>query len=75
MTHKKITALSEAIEATPYGQTLMQKLDQINESQEVFSQSLIHILRTDLLSMTDKIIDTIKVEAEEDTPWKLKYMN
>lgn len=53
---QKNVALSEAIEATPYGQTIMQKLDQINDAQNLFSQSLLHILRTDLLSVTDEIM-------------------
>ena len=67
--NQKNIALSEAIEATPYGQTIMQKLDQINESQEVFSQSLIHILRTDLLSITDEIMYINRKRNTRGSKW------
>mgnify|MGYP000878490205 CR=1 FL=1 len=48
--------LSEELENTEYGRKIIRKLDEITEAQNLFSQSLLHILRTDLLSVTDDIL-------------------
>lgn len=48
--------LSEAMEETEYGKKVMDKLNEITEAQKLFSQSLLHILRTDLLAVTDDIM-------------------
>lgn len=48
--------LSEAMEETEYGKKVMDKLNEITEAQKLFSQSLLHILRRDLLAVTDEIM-------------------
>lgn len=53
---EKSMQLSEAMEGTEYGKKVIDKLNEINEAQNLFSQSLLHILRTDLLAVTDDIM-------------------
>ncbi len=48
--------LSEAMEETEYGKKVIDKLNKITEAQNLFSQSLLHILRRDLLEVTDDIM-------------------
>lgn len=48
--------LGAEMENTPFGEAVLEKLDKIEESQNLFSRSLLHILRTDLLNVTDEIL-------------------
>lgn len=48
--------LSRRMEDSLYGKKVLKKLEDIAEHQELYNQSLLHVLRTDLLTVTDEIL-------------------
>lgn len=66
---EKSMQLSEAMEETEYGKKVIAKLNEINESQSLFSQSLLHILRTDLLTTTDEIFYINRKRNTQSSKW------
>ena len=61
--------LSAEMESTEYGKKVIEKLNQINESQNLFSQSLLHILRTDLLAVADEIMYINRKRNTQASKW------
>ena len=61
--------LSEAMEETEYGKKVIKKLDEITEAQNLFSQSLLHILRRDLLAVTDEIMYINRKRNTQSSKW------
>lgn len=61
--------LSDAMERTEYGKKVMDKLNEITEAQNLFSQSLLHILRTDLLAVTDDIMYINRKRNTRGSKW------
>ena len=61
--------LSEAMEETEYGKKVMDKLNEITEAQKLFSQSLLHILRRDLLAVTDEIMYINRKRNTQASKW------
>jgi len=53
---EKLMQLSQAMEETEYGKKVISKLNEITEAQNLFSQSLLHVLSRDLLAVMDEIM-------------------
>lgn len=66
---EKRMRLSEAMEETEYGKKVIQKLNEITEAQKLFSQSLLHILRRDLLAVTDEIMYINRKRNTQSSKW------
>jgi len=52
---KRQAKLSKQLEETEYGRKVLEKLEEISTKQELYNQIVMHMLRTDLLSVTDEI--------------------
>lgn len=53
--NRRQARLSKQLEETEYGRKVLAKLDEISTKQELYNQVVLHMLRTDLLSVTDEI--------------------
>jgi hypothetical protein len=53
--NRRQARLSKQLEDTEYGRKVLAKLDEISTKQELYNQVVMHMLRTDLLSVTDEI--------------------
>lgn len=61
--------LGEHIENSPFGIKVLEKLDDIAKSQDAFSKSLLHMLRADLLSVTDEILYINRKRGTKSSKW------
>ena len=61
--------LGEKMETSPFGVLVLDKLNEIQESQAVFSKSLLHILRRDLLNTIDEIMAINRKRNTKNSKW------
>lgn len=66
---EKNMQLSKEMEKTEYGKKVIAKLNDISESQSLFSKSLLHILRTDLLTLTDEVFYINRKRNTRSSKW------
>ena len=66
---EKRVRLGKEMQDTEFGKQVIYKLDAISEAQEVYSQSLLHILRTDLLTVTDEIFYINRKRNTKSSKW------
>lgn len=66
---EKSIRLGEEMEKTPFGIKVLAKLDEIADSQNVFNHSLLHMLRTDLLQVTDEIMYIHRKRNTKASKW------
>ena len=66
---EKRMQLSRAMEETEYGKKVIEKLNEITEAQNLFSQSLLHILRRDLLAVIDEIMYINRKRNTQASKW------
>lgn len=61
--------LGEQMESSPFGILVLKKLDDIQDSQETLSKSLLHMLRNDLLNITDEIMMINRKRNTKSSKW------
>ena len=61
--------LSKQLEETEYGRKVLEKLDEISTKQELYNQVVVHMLRTDLLSVTDEIFYINRKRHTASSKW------
>ena len=65
----KRARLGEEMQNTEFGVLVLDKLNEIQESQAVFSKSLLHILRRDLLNTIDEIMAINRKRNTKNSKW------
>ena len=57
------------LEQSKFGVRLISKLDKISENQEISNEALVHMLRSDLMKMTDEIMYVHRKRNTKGSKW------
>ena len=61
--------LSKQLEETEYGQKILQRLEGIAQTQELYNKALVSTLRNDLLSVTDEVLYINRKRNTKSSKW------